>query len=69
MRYVFLACLLLLPVVSGVNGDMRYYERGEQVLEIELHPDLSEKQSEDALAWVKSTADALANVYGRWPRV
>ena len=58
--------LMLLSPLAEAN--LHLYQRGGQVLEIDLDPEVARHQRADVLAWVQSTADALAGVYGRWPR-
>ncbi len=59
-------CLLLLPL-AGETHNTRH-ERDGQVLEIDLDPRMSTRQRGEVTAWVQNTAEALAGVYGRWPR-
>ena len=64
---VFLPLASLLWASAADAGDYRYQREG-QLLEIELAPGIAERQRQEVLEWVHSTADALAGVYGRWPR-
>ena len=59
---------LLALAAFPVQASLVLYEREGQVLEMELNPGLGRRQRDDVIAWMESTADALAAVYGRWPR-
>jgi hypothetical protein len=67
-RSVVLLPLLLLLLSPLAEAKYYFYERQGQVLEIDLNPRLAQSERDKVLAWVQSTADALASVYGRWPR-
>ena len=65
--------LLLIPLLAlfwSPTADASVYrlQRGEQVLEIELLSRLSERRRSEVIDWVESRAEALAGVYGYWPR-
>jgi hypothetical protein len=60
--------LLVLPWSAGADARVYLYPRAGQVLEIDLDSGLAEGKHQEVLEWVRSTADALAGVYGRWPR-
>lgn len=66
LRYRFFAIpLLLLSMLC--EGAEHAIKRGDQELVVETNL-LFESKEQAVLSWVGSTADALARVYGRWPR-
>lgn len=67
MRVALLPILLAITLPLQAAGPLRY-ERGGQVLEIELNDRVAKGQRDDIIAWVRGTANALALVYGRWPQ-
>ena len=66
MHRIFVLSLLLLSV-PGDARELVTYERDGQRLEIELSSKVAASQRDDAIEWIRGTADALAMVYGRWP--
>jgi len=66
MRPVFI--LLLLLQIHPAQAKEFAIQRQEQLLTVDVHFSLFGSRRDDVLAWVESTADALAGVYGRWPR-
>ena len=69
MRYSLLFLFFLTSIAWQSSYASSYrYERGGQVLEIGLEGDFTPHGETDVKEWIESTADALATVYGRWPR-
>ena len=69
MRSLLLVLLVLWSGLQQSAAATSYrYERQGQVLEITLSGDFSETSRSGVRDWIESTAEALATVYGRWPR-
>jgi hypothetical protein len=68
MRTRSLLTVLLALAGSVTAAETHLYQRQGQVVEIQLHPDLPQSQRPQVLGWVHASADALASVFGRWPR-
>lgn len=68
LRSALSVLLVLLLVAPVAQGRVHLYERGGQVLEIDVNPNMTSRQRTEVIDWLESTADALAGVYGRWPR-
>jgi hypothetical protein len=66
MRPLFV--LLLLLQIHPAQAKEFVIQRQQQQLTVDVHFSLFGDHRDDVLAWVESTADALAGVYGRWPR-
>ena len=62
-----LVLLLLLAAPLSFAETLRY-ERGDQLLEIELRSQMSSQRRTEVEQWVQEVADALTLVFGRWPR-
>lgn len=65
---IVLLVLLTLGFNQPALANVYRYERNGQVLEIKLHGNFPEAGDSGVITWIESTADALARVYGRWPR-
>ncbi len=69
-RYMRRVGLLLLLLIAAppLLAERHNYERGDQRLEILLSDKLPRSQRDEVVGWIRDTADALAQVLGRWPR-
>ena len=63
-----LLLILLVLTIPAMAGE-QLIERGDQQLTVDLHFTIvGENKQKETLAWVEHVANALATVYGRWPR-
>lgn len=72
-RGIVRSTLLIAVALASALGPSSYaddyrYERGAQVLDIRLEGEFTTLDQANIRLWIESTADALATVYGRWPR-
>lgn len=68
MRFSLLLSFLLLGLPLTGEARTEFYQLGDQSIEVDLDSDMSSRQRAEVMAWIRSTADALAAVYGRLPR-
>ncbi len=66
----FLPSLILICFLGSSEVQAREYaiERDGQRMDVDIHFLLPAGRRQEVLNWVESTAEALAGVYGRWPR-
>jgi len=69
MRLLLLSLFIAVVLNPGAAVAGEYtIERDEQRLEVDIHFTLPNSREPEVLSWVEFTAEALAGVFGRWPR-
>jgi hypothetical protein len=68
MRVLVFTVLFLCIGASQATAREHTFRHEDQQLVVDLHFLLPASRRQDVLAWIQTGADALASVYGRWPR-
>jgi hypothetical protein len=68
MKILVTAVLLLSLAAAPALGKEYRLTRNDQVVVVDMHFLILPSRRQEVLSWLRSSTDALASVYGRWPR-